>query len=252
MNQYIVRVEAGESIYASGDASGCAYIILDGSVELCRQMEGGRTRLAELRTGELFGEDGLISEKPRNTDALAITATELRRIDGSRLAEIVRNDPDTAILVLKVMLERLRGGKRLRPRPVSRGVILKALTAEAVAALGSHERLIDSLPCRIGRASNDPLEQNEVKLIDQKPFQVSRSHLVLSEEGGRIVVYDRGSSLGSWVRGQCLGGRSSFDGPVILGDEECVVVLGHSDSRLRFSLKTVEIEASSSTRECSP
>ena len=252
MDQQFLRVQAGEPIYACGDAGGCAYIILNGNVELCRQMEGGRTRLAELRTGELFGEDGLISEKPRNTDAVAITTTELRRIDGSTVAEIVRTDPDSAIMVLKVLLERLRGGKRLRPRPVSRGVILKALTPEAAAALGSDERLIDSLPCRIGRACNDPLGQNEIELSDQKPFQVSRSHLVLSEESGRIVLYDRGSSLGSWVRGQCIGGRSAFDGPVILGDEECEVLLGQSHSQLRFSLKTVELEAEISTNEFTP
>jgi hypothetical protein len=204
-----------------------------------------RTRLAELKVGELFGEDALISEKPRNTDAVASAATELRRIDGESFTETVRQDPDSAVVVLKVMLERLRGGKRLRPRPVSSGAILRALTPEAEAALGGSEMLIDSLPCRIGRASNDPLGQNDIQLTDQAPFQVSRSHLMVSEEGGRIVVYDRGSSLGTWVRGQCLGGPSAFDGPVILNEDPSELVLGHSGSPLRFSLATMAIETRS-------
>jgi Cyclic nucleotide-binding domain/FHA domain len=245
MEQNILRLGEGEPVYQAGDVGDCAYIILNGKVELCKQVSGERTRLAELQVGELFGEDGLISEKPRNTDAVAMVPTELRRIDGASISETVRQDPDSAIVVLKVMLEKLRGGKRLRPRPVSSGAVLKALTPGAEAALGCGEILIDSLPCRIGRASDDPLGQNEIQLNDQKPFQVSRSHLVVSEEGGRIVVYDRGSSLGSWVRGQCLGGPSAFDGPVILGDEPCELVLGHSGSPLRFSLTRVAIEARS-------
>ncbi|MEB3319776.1 MAG: cyclic nucleotide-binding domain-containing protein [Cyanobium sp.] len=232
----------GEWIYRAGESADCAYIILRGSVALYRDSNGEQTRLTTLHARELFGEDGLINEKPRNTGAQAVETTELRRIDGVSISDTVHEDPEAAIMVLKVMLERLRGGKRLRPRRVRHGATLKALTTEAEAALGSNEVLIDSLPCRIGRASNDPLGQNEIQLHDQKPFQVSRSHLVLSEESGRIVVYDRGSSLGTWVRGQCLGGPSAFDGPVILSDEPSEMVLGHSSSPLRFSLTTVAIE----------
>ena len=242
METCTLRLEPGEWIYRSGDSADCAYIIIRGCVELYRDSNGELIRLATLRDRELFGEDGLINEKPRSTGARALEATELRRIDGASISETVHQDPDAAIVVLKVMLERLRGGKRLRPRPVSSGVVLTALTAEAELALGRKEMLIDSLPCRIGRASNDALGQNEIQMHDQKPFQVSRSHLVVSEESDRIVVYDRGSSLGTWVRGQCLGGPSAFDGPVILSEQPSELVLGNSGSPLRFSLATVTID----------
>ena len=58
-------------------------------------------------------------------------------------------------------------------------------------------------------------------------------------ERGKIAIYDRGSSLGSWVQGQLLGGASKFEGPVILGKEGLEVVLGSEESPMRFRLETV-------------
>lgn len=237
----IVLVNTGELIYAAGEAADCAYVILSGSVQLRRSSEETSTLLTELQPGELFGEDGLISEKPRNTDAVAAAPTALRRIDGSSFSDTVRQDPESATLVLKVMLERLRGGKRLRPRAGRLGALIRPLTPEAEAALGASERRIEALPCRIGRLGPDQLRQNEIDLQDRHPHQISRSHLILCEEGGKLVVYDRGSSLGTWVRGQCLGGPSSFDGPVILAKEPTEVVLGSSHSPMRFQLMAVQL-----------
>lgn len=238
MQAVVMQLQRGERIYGAGESADCAFLIVSGRVEIRRD----GTLLTVLETGELFGEDGLISEKPRNTDAVAAEACTLRRIDGNSFSDTVRQDPDAAVQVLRVMLERLRGGKRFRPRPGRIGARLVALTPEAMAALGDEARLIASLPCRIGRRSADTLRTNEIELVDQKPFQVSRSHLVLSDEAGRLVLYDRGSSLGTWVRGQCIGGPSGFDGPVMLGEEPTELVLGHSSSPLRFSLASVAME----------
>lgn len=243
MESSLLRFAAGDTVYQTGDRADCAYIILGGRVALfhgrAQAEDVDRAPLAELQIGDLLGEDGLISEKPRNRDAIALEATTLRRIDGSTLSETVREDPDSAVIVLRAMLERLRGDKRLRPRPGQKRIQLTALTPESEAALGNHEQSIQALPCRIGRLSEEHIGLNEIQLKDEKPFQVSRTHLVICEEGGKVVIYDRGSSLGTWIRGQCLGGPSAFDGPIIVGEEPCELTLGHNDSPIRFSIKLV-------------
>ena len=242
-------LQAGEKIFGQGEAADCAYIIRAGSIELSRQDDTGKTTVTVLGEGELFGEDGLIAERTRQSTAIAITEAQLRRIDGSSFQQTVRDDPDAAVVLIKFLLERLRGEKRMRPRHVGRVAVLTASTPEAEIALGTREKRIPDFPCRIGRRSEDALRQNEIELNDQQPFQVSRSHLVLSEEGGKVVLYDRGSYLGTWIHNQHIGGPSGFDGPVIIGTEPVDLVLGQRESALRFTLRAFDTADQGSGRQ---
>jgi hypothetical protein len=232
-----MEYSSGQLIYASGQPAYCAYSVISGSVILCRPGEGSSQTLAVIKPGEFFGEDGLISEKPRTTDAIASETTVLRRIDGDSFGETVRLYPELAVTVLQSMLERLRSGKRLRPRRGDIKVTLEALTPEAETALGARIVTVDSFPCRIGRSSKDPLRRNDIELIDSMPYQISRSHAVLSEEDGKLAIYDSGSLLGTTIRGQRVGGNSNFEGPIIVDEHPTELILGRSNSPMRFEMK---------------
>ena len=115
---------------------------------------------------------------------------------------------------------------------------LRALTAEARAALGRDSVLIEHWPYRIGRWSSGGESKNlDLALVDQQPYRVSRDHLLLRLEHGQVAVYDQGSRLGSWMGGQALGGRQRFRGPVHVGEQGLDVVLGGPQSPLRYALQ---------------
>ena len=71
-------------------------------------------------------------------------------------------------------------------------------------------------------------------LPDSVPLQISRHHLAFIAHEGRVGVVDRGSTLGSWVDGQQLGGPSGLSGPVFFTGPEGLLVLGSRDSPFRY------------------
>tara|TARA_A100001037_G_scaffold7641_1_gene7589 strand:- start:479 stop:691 length:213 start_codon:yes stop_codon:yes gene_type:complete len=56
----------GGTVYREGDASDYAYIIASGSVAVSRAAGDGAVPLAHLHAGQIFGEVGVIRDKPRS------------------------------------------------------------------------------------------------------------------------------------------------------------------------------------------
>jgi len=111
---------------------------------------------------------------------------------------------------------------------------LEGLTPRAAAALPVTPFPITRFPFRSGRQSPDPLVYNDLMLPDAVPLQISRHHLAFIAHEGRVGVVDRGSTLGSWVDGQQLGGPSGLSGPVFFTGPKGLLVLGSWDSPFRY------------------
>ena len=83
----------------------------------------------------------------------------------------------------------------------------------------------------------------ELKVVDGKPFQVSRNHCSLELRDEGVVVNDRGSTLGTIVDHRSIGRRSGrFMALLRPGDHE--LVLGNARSEHRF-IVTVHDETGS-------
>ena len=63
----------GEIIFKEGDDATNAFLIQDGDVEIFRTVDGNKTVLFSMGKGGLFGEMGLIDNKPRAAGAQAKT-----------------------------------------------------------------------------------------------------------------------------------------------------------------------------------
>jgi len=255
------RYEAGEAIIRENDFGETAYVIEQGQVEVSKDLDGQKVHLAYLGAGETFGEMSMIDEKPRSASVTAVTATvvsELRRDD---FFHSFQTDPQVALTLLKVLFERLReaqamilqlqkadpqhalvpkGPLAVAPSPGHLTMTLEGITPRASATLPVTPFPITHFPFRIGRQSPDPLVYNDLMLPDSVPLQISRHHLAFITHEGRVGVVDRGSTLGSWVDGQQLGGSSGLSGPVFFTGAEGLLVLGNQDSpfRYRVSLRT--------------
>lgn len=77
-----VEVKAGQVIIRQGDAGDFYYIIKSGRVGVSRKSEtdGKVVVLSELKEGDGFGEEALVSGAPRNANVIALTDATLMRL----------------------------------------------------------------------------------------------------------------------------------------------------------------------------
>jgi CRP/FNR family cyclic AMP-dependent transcriptional regulator len=80
------------------------FLILDGKVRVRK----GKKTLAELKSGDFFGEMSLFDEKPRSATVEALTDTKCLGITAWSFIGMVRSDPDIAVNLIKELAARLR------------------------------------------------------------------------------------------------------------------------------------------------
>jgi CRP-like cAMP-binding protein len=249
------RYEAGEVIVRENDFGETAYIIGEGRVEVSKELDGRNVHLAYLGAGETFGEMSMIDEKPRSATVTAVAETVVSEIRRDDFFNSFQTDPKVALTLLKVLFERLREADAMIlelqkadpqqelvskeplaviPHRAKLTITLEGVTPRAAAALPVTPFQITQFPFRVGRQSPDPLVYNDLMLPDSVPLQISRHHLAFIAHEGRVGVVDRGSSLGSWVDGQRIGGPSRLSGPVFFTGSEGILVLGNRDSPFRY------------------
>jgi CRP-like cAMP-binding protein len=100
----LVTFSHGGVIFLKGDHGELAYVVKAGQVEI---REGGRA-LETIQAGGLFGEMALIDHGPRSASAVAIGPTELIAVDRATFDAAVRQDPEFAVDIMRLMARRLR------------------------------------------------------------------------------------------------------------------------------------------------
>jgi len=262
----LLQFEKGETIIREGDVGESAYMIQDGRVEVSRSTGDRKVVLASLGKGEIFGEMSLIDDSPRGATITATTDTSVVELPGEEFLEHLQNEPEFATRVLRTIFERLRdanirvqqleqnqpavAAEKVDAEEADSGeappadrqvtVTLEGLTPRAKSALPSNPYRVESFPLLIGRASGNALVNNDLGIADTVPWQVSRHHVKLVVENGRVAAVDRGSRLGSSVDGQALGGRSGRPGPVVFEEPEGLLVLGVAKSPYRYKVSITE------------
>jgi len=130
--------------------------------------------------------------------------------------------------------------------------MLVALTTEAYAALGAHEREITRFPYRVGREARetqrtaygfaterrDPGSRpiNDLFLRDRgEPLNVSREHFAIDRGDTEYILVDRASTCGTIVEGQSVGGHAR-GGSISLHDGD-VIIVGTSLSPYVFKFR---------------
>jgi hypothetical protein len=241
---------AGSEIFKVGDPGTRAYMIRQGSVELLRGSGNSLTRLALLGPGEVFGEMSLIEERPHSLTARAVSAVETTALTRMEFEELLTTDPATFRVYLKTLFERLRTLSALvelanqAPAPTAGdiSVVIHPLTRRAAATLPRDGLPITKYPFRIGRAAGEheeiPLDLNDLWLLDQLPFNISRNHAQLDRDADVVMVQDRGSSLGVYVNDVHIGGKSAAR-QIALEDGDNVVVLGSRMSPYQFRIEVL-------------
>jgi len=101
-----VRVQAGQTIFESGQSGDTMYVVLEGEVELT----AGSKVIETVSWGGIFGEMALIDKAPRSARAIAKTDCKLAVLNEKRFTYLVQNTPYFSMEVMKIMADRLRRG----------------------------------------------------------------------------------------------------------------------------------------------
>ena len=102
----------GQDVVRQGDTGVGAFIIKSGRVEAVQDRGGHQHKLAELKSGDVFGEMALLDEFPRSATVRAIEPTTCLGIQRWHFKGILESHPQIALTLLPVLTKRLRNAER--------------------------------------------------------------------------------------------------------------------------------------------
>ena len=249
----IKTFKPGEMVIKEGAKGTSAYVILSGTVEVIKKSGNKEIKMAILGTGQIFGEMGLIEDRPRSATIRARSELKVRVINRERFNDLLRTRPSVLIPIMKGLFERLRqvsdilaerakGPLAENQEEMAFEVVMEGQTLQAQKILDNRKLLITKFPFLIGRESlsqdSDVFYNNDLLIKDEKPYVVSRNHLAIINEGGQVLVVDRGSAFGTIVNGNEIGAQTNiFRAP--LDKKENQIIIGPATSKFIFLLNPI-------------
>ena len=98
------RFKAGETVFGEGSPGDYMYAVIDGEVDI---VKGGKV-VDTIGAGGLFGEMALIDHMGRSAAARAKTDCSAAQIDEKRFLFLVREHPNFALHLMRVLTDRIR------------------------------------------------------------------------------------------------------------------------------------------------
>ncbi len=242
--------DKGEIVFTKGDPSEFAYVIQSGEIEILDDYPERPFQLAVLKDGDIFGEMGLVDERPRSLTARAISETRVAKISRDEFADMIMQRPEEAFSYLRMFFERLRAmnmrahmdqlPKREAGQQRDLEITVFPNTAPAGGIIPSDGLRITEFPFRVGRqpiGHEKALNINDLTLPDKSPFNISRNHFSIEKKEDRVFIHDRGSYLGTIVNGKVIGGnhQSAWE-QLEIGENEVIAGSAHSPFGFRIGV----------------
>ena len=110
--EYVDEVTINDDtlLFEEGDPSEHVYLVLEGKVELSKKAGDNRQiSISTVKTGDYFGEWGVLDEHPRSTRATSRGVVRVAKIPGPPLIRILNQEPAYVTLQLvRTLLAHLR------------------------------------------------------------------------------------------------------------------------------------------------
>lgn len=239
--------QAGDAVFAQGAPSEAVYIIKSGTVDILRRDESGEHVIAQLSTGDVFGEMAAIASQPHLATARAASVLIVDEISSDRFLHELGAKPEAAISVLRAVVERLRAadmkmiaGADIQP------VVWVEMRLRPLGDLVARQAppgglMIRNLPFRVGRRPHrgETPERSvgpvHLILVDDDLALVALDHFVIEDAAMGPILRDCGSHHGTIVNGIQLGGaHRHLSTPLRLGANR--VTLGTPGSPFDFEI----------------
>jgi len=102
-----LNYDSGQVMFNAGDSADAAYIIIDGTVEISVPTPSGPIVVNTLSRNEILGEIAIFGEVPRTATAKALTKLETLKISKELFIKVIRENPDAAIELIRILASRL-------------------------------------------------------------------------------------------------------------------------------------------------
>ncbi|MCX7029882.1 MAG: diguanylate cyclase [Spirochaetes bacterium] len=154
-----VELQPGEVLFREGDPGDNLYIIRTGQIRIgIRLPDGSEHRLAELASGDFFGEMSIFDHAPRSATCRALAASSLLALSRDAFSAIIAEHPRSALSLMYRMLnvatQRLRDTGEIASDMVlwGEGAQKRAVTDELTGAY-NRRFLEDSLDGYVAEAA---------------------------------------------------------------------------------------------------
>ncbi|MEL6220208.1 MAG: cyclic nucleotide-binding domain-containing protein [Pseudomonadota bacterium] len=109
MTGQVLRLRTGERLWEKGDPGDSVLIVLSGEADVLFPLPDSptETSIAVLGEGELVGEMAVLTGRPRSTAIAARSDLEVLQIEGTTVLGLLREFPELALEVIKVLALRL-------------------------------------------------------------------------------------------------------------------------------------------------
>jgi hypothetical protein len=225
LSRFLVTGKAGEFVFREGDPSSEMYIVQEGQLELLRTYAGEEKVIAKLEAGDFFGEWSLLEEVPREVSARGLSEFRLLRIDHTTFHQIIREDPNIAVRMLRRLAQRLseRQAADMRAAEIAMGGLKGAAPRDPKVAAALAVPVKPGVPVLIGGEHQFELVQGQegvvgradparafIPDVDLTPLDtertLSRRHArVHWREDGVYVREESAARNGTFVNGRRLG-----------------------------------------------
>lgn len=101
-----VELAAGQVLVCEGEQSDAMYIVLSGRLRACTGVGERTVTLGEISRGEVIGEMGVITGKPRSATVQAVRDCVLMRVGAADVEAVLHTWPNVALPLMRKLLER--------------------------------------------------------------------------------------------------------------------------------------------------
>jgi CRP/FNR family transcriptional regulator len=183
--------EAGQVVFREGDEGDTCFVVRAGAVKITRE-HGGRTiALAEMRTGDMFGELSMFGGEVRSATATALEDTSAVALLAGDIRRLLTGNPEIAFKMLEAMADRVRRtNERLSNQSFQTvagrvaGVLVQLVNARQSEGAADRDVLIETTQADIAQLAGASRESASRFLAT-----LERQGLVTTQRG-RVVVHD--------------------------------------------------------------
>ncbi len=102
-----ISYDAGDVIFRQGDEPDAVYVVLEGTVDIIRESDHGRVRLAQIGEGSMVGETGVLCSRQRTATVEAATPVCVLQIDKRTFNQVIGEVPQLSLALARELASRI-------------------------------------------------------------------------------------------------------------------------------------------------
>lgn len=103
----MVSYEPGDILFRAGDLADCAYVIVEGAIDVVTETDTGTLVALTLHENQLFGEMAVLSNATRSATLKASSKVKVMKISAEMFLKLLCENSDLALDVMRQLSEKL-------------------------------------------------------------------------------------------------------------------------------------------------